>query len=67
MPHLEVLGDCAQGLEESSLVEEEEEMITFKFVIAICGSFLPFEVEVKKPLMDDCVDELEDLEVLEEI
>jgi hypothetical protein len=45
-------------LEEPSPTYEEE-LLNSKFVLKESGSLLPFEVEVKKPLMEDYLDDLE--------
>lgn len=55
--------ECAQGLEESSPTNEEEEEILSSESILSSRSLLPFEVEVKKPLIEDCMDDLKELEV----
>lgn len=65
MFRLEAPGECAQALEEPSPTDEEEgELLTSEFVLIVGGSLLPSEAEVNKPLMEDCPDELYDLEVL---
>jgi hypothetical protein len=50
-----------KGLEEPSLTDEgkEEQLLTSKFVLAIGETLLPSEAEVKKPLMEDRLEELE--------
>jgi hypothetical protein len=60
---LDVLVRCAQALEALLLAKEEEgKLITFEYVWTVGGSLLPSEVEVKKPLMEDSSNELDDLD-----
>jgi len=58
-----VLGVCVEALKETSPADEEE-LLNSKFVLT-SGSLLPSKVEVKKPLKEDCPNELEKEEVLE--
>jgi hypothetical protein len=64
-----VLGGCAQVLEELLLANEEEEgnLLTSKSVLTIGESLLPYEAEVKKPMMEHCPDDLKDFDVLEDL
>ena len=43
---------------------KDEKLLTSDSLLAIGGSLLPSKAEVKKPLMEDYLDELEDLGVL---
>jgi hypothetical protein len=57
MYQLEVPGECAQALEDPSAInEEEEKLLTSKSILAVGGTLLPFNDEVKKPLMEDFLD-----------
>jgi hypothetical protein len=67
MSPLEVPRVCVQALEEPSPLDEEEALLSFEFVLIVGGSLLSSEPEVKKPLMEDYLDELDDLEVKEDL
>ena len=64
---LEVPGGGAQVLEELSPHNEEGKLLTFESVLIVSQSVLWTKAQVKKPLMEDCPDELDDLEVLENL
>jgi hypothetical protein len=64
MSRLEIPGECDQRLEVPLHVDKEEEkLLIFESILAISGS----KAEVKKPLMEDYLDELENLEALEDL
>lgn len=68
MSLLEVPGESAQGLEEPSLAnEEDEKLLASKSILAVGVSLLQSKAEVMKHLMEDYLDEIEDLEVLEDL
>jgi hypothetical protein len=74
MSQLEVPRECAQVLcklsptnEEEEEEEEEGRLLTSESILTISGSLLPCETEVKKPLIEVCVDELQDLKLLEDL
>ena len=64
---LEVPSGGAQVLEELSPDNEEGKLLTSESVLIVSQSLLWTKAKVKKPLMEDCPDELEDLEVLENL
>jgi len=68
MSQLEAVGECAQGREEPLIVNEEEgKLLTSKFVLVVGVSFLLSKDEVHKPSMEVCLNDMEDLEVLEDL
>ena len=68
MSQLEASRGCTQALQESFLTNEKEEgkMLTSKSTLKVYGYLLPSDVEVKKPQMEGCTDDLKVLEVLED-
>jgi hypothetical protein len=61
MSRLMVPRECAQVLEERLPANEEEggELLPFETILTIGGSLLPSEDKEKKPLMENCLDELD--------
>ena len=47
---------------EDSFPTKEDLLLTFGFVLKIRGSLLSSKAKAKKPLMEDCLDELDNLE-----
>jgi hypothetical protein len=68
MSRLEAPRGCAQALEEPPPADEEKgALLVSKFELIVGESLLSFEAKVKKPLMEDYIDGLKDLEVLEDL